>query len=100
MMITRLIVDCNLVSPGSRALSSFPYAIHGKGGMNAHQVKPTGVPYQPGIPRLHPQRQNHVWLRVEGSIGYIGPTGNTSGAYELFNLRGDPRAMFGGNVIR
>ena len=89
-MITRLMIDCNLVSPGSRALSYFPHAIHGKGGMNAHQVKPTGVPYQPGFLRLHPQRQNHVWLRVEGIIGYIGPTGNTSGAYELFNLRGDP----------
>ena len=61
-----------------------------KGGMNAPPVKPTGVPYRPGFLRPHPQRQNRVWLRVEGSIGYIGPTGNTSGAYELFNLRGNP----------
>ena len=90
MMIARLMIDCNLVSPGPRALSYFPHAIHGKGGMNAYKVKPTGVPYQPGFLRLHPQRQNHVWLRVEGGIDYIGPTGNTSGAYELFNLRGNP----------
>ena len=70
-MIARLMIDCNLVSPGPRALSYFPHAIHGKGGMNAHEVKPTGVPYQPGFLRLHPKRQNHVWLRVEGGIGYI-----------------------------
>ena len=101
MTIARLMIDCNLVSSGSRALSYSPPAVHGKGGNNAHQVKPTGVPDQPGSLRLHPQRQNHVgktmcgfinhvWLRVEGGIGYIGPMGNTSGPYELFNLRGNP----------
>ena len=90
MVIARLMIDCNPVSPGPRALSYFPYAIHGKGRMDAHQVKPTDVPYQPGFLRFHPQRQNHVWLGVEGGLGYIGPTGNTSGAYELFNLRGNP----------
>ena len=89
-MIARIMIDCNLVSPGPRALSYFPHAIHGKAGMNAHQVKPTGVPYKRGFLRLHPQRQTHVWLRVEGGIGYIGPTGNISGAFELFNLRGNP----------
>ena len=83
-------IDCHVVSPGSRALSYFSHTIHVKGGMNTPPVRPTGVPYQPGFLRPHPQRQNHVWLLVEGSIGYTGPTGNTSGAYELFNLRGNP----------
>ena len=34
MMITRLMIDCNLVSPGSRALSYFPHATTAETTMN------------------------------------------------------------------
>ena len=55
MVVAGFVADGHFVGSTPSTLSYFPYTVHGKGGMQAHEIEPSVIPDQPWFLGLYSQ---------------------------------------------